>query len=158
MVRSCPDPDWGKTIISIWPDAIFFPGLCLILFSHFCSFMVVWGFGAWIGFEGIGLSVDWAFGLCCGAVWVVLGWGFLYKRRRITLGKNIILQVSRLQFDLVPLNDHKTIWINCLNMEWNRKTIKHLWELTCILIIPLPYDLILTINEHREKSSRPIAT
>ena len=43
-------------------------------------------------------------------------------------------------------------------MERNCKTIKHLWELTCILIIPLPYDLILTINEQREKSSSPIAT
>ena len=27
-------------------------------FSHFCSFLVVWGLGSWIGFLGLGFSVD----------------------------------------------------------------------------------------------------
>ena len=55
----------------------FFPGLFLIIFSYFCSFMVVWGLGSKIGFLGLGFSVDWVWGLWCGAFWVFLGLGSL---------------------------------------------------------------------------------
>ena len=67
--------------------ALFFPGLFFLLFSHLWWFRVLW-LGSWIGFLGLGFSVDWVCGLWC---WVFLdfgGWGSLYKYRRITLGKN----------------------------------------------------------------------
>ena len=66
---------------------IFVPGLFFIIFSHFCSFMVVWGQGHILGFWG------WGFQLM-GLVPVVRGllgflsWGSLCKHKRITLGKN----------------------------------------------------------------------
>ena len=41
------------------PDATFFHRV--INFSHFCSFMVVWGFGSWIEFWEKGLM---GFGAC----------------------------------------------------------------------------------------------
>ena len=57
----------------------FFPGLFFILFSHFCSFMVGWGFGVgvldWV--FGLGFSVDEVWGTCCGA-FLAFGVGALY--------------------------------------------------------------------------------
>ena len=52
--------------------------------------MVVWGFGvgSYIGFLGLGFSVDGVWGLWCGAFWVFLGFGSLYEHKRINLGKN----------------------------------------------------------------------
>ena len=55
--------------------------------------MVVWGLGlgSWIGFLGLGLSVDGVWGLGCGAFWVLWGWGSLYNHKRNTLGKKMVL-------------------------------------------------------------------
>ena len=33
----------------------FFPGFVLYIFSHFCSFMVIWGLGFWGWGHGLGL-------------------------------------------------------------------------------------------------------
>ena len=74
----------------------FFPGLFFILFSHCCSFMVVWGLGLWgwglglvfcgwvfqlMGFGACGLRPSWFFGF--GAL--------QYKHGRINLGNKIML-------------------------------------------------------------------
>ena len=53
--------------------ALFFPGLFVTLSSHFCSFVVVWGLGSWIGILGLGLSGDGVWGLWC---WAFGGFGF----------------------------------------------------------------------------------
>ena len=42
-------------------EAIFFSRVILYNFSHFCSFMVVWGFR--VGFIGLVFSVDGVLGL-----------------------------------------------------------------------------------------------
>ena len=34
----------------------FFPGLFFIIFSYYCSFMVVWGFGVWFLFWVFGVG------------------------------------------------------------------------------------------------------
>ena len=59
---------------------IFFPGLFFIIFSYFGSFMVVWGFG-------VGVFSWWGLGPVVWALLGFLGWGSLYKHKRITLGK-----------------------------------------------------------------------
>ena len=74
---------------------IFFPGLFFIIFFLFwliyggLGFGVL-GLGSYIGFLGLGFSVDGVWGLWCGAFWVFLGWGSLYKHKRITLGKKMV--------------------------------------------------------------------
>ena len=82
---------FSYTLFTGESEAIFFPGLFFINFSYFGSFLVVWGFvlglGSYIWFLGLGFSVDGVWGLWCGALWVFLGWGTLYKHKRITLGK-----------------------------------------------------------------------
>ena len=66
----------------------FFPGLFSTLFSHFCSFMVVRDFGvavfSWWG------SVPVVWGIL-GFFW---GWGYLYKRRRITVRTHVPIHYS----------------------------------------------------------------
>ena len=52
--------------------------------------MVVWGFW-FFRFLGLGVSVDGAW-LLGSVVWGLLGfwgWGFLYKHKRLTLGKKV---------------------------------------------------------------------
>ena len=49
--------------------------------------MVVLGLGSWIGFLGLGFSVDGVLGLW--AFWNIWGWGYLHKHRIITLGKKL---------------------------------------------------------------------
>ena len=56
------------------------------MFAHLWWFGVL-GLGSYFEFLGLGLSVDGVLGLWCGAFWVFLGLGSLYKRKRITLGK-----------------------------------------------------------------------
>ena len=57
--------------------------------------MMVWGFGVgyWFGFLGLVFSVDGVLGDCgvgpSGFFW---GWGFLYKHKRINLGKMVLRQ------------------------------------------------------------------
>ena len=74
----------------------FFPGLFFILFSHFCSFMAVWGLGFWgcglgLGFWAWGFQLI-GFGPCgVGPSVVLSGRGSLYKHRGITLGKTLWL-------------------------------------------------------------------
>ena len=41
------------------------------------------GWGLWIGFLGLGFSVDGVWGLWCGAFWVLWGWGSLYKHKKM---------------------------------------------------------------------------
>ena len=55
----------------------FFPGLFFILFSHFCSFMVVWGFGVVVldGLLGLGFSADGVLALWCWAFCGFIGLG-----------------------------------------------------------------------------------
>ena len=65
-----------------------------LLFIIYYLFMVVWGLALWSwgscrGFLGLGFSAERVWGPWCGAIWVFWGWGFLYKHRRITLGKQI---------------------------------------------------------------------
>ena len=55
MVRSCPDPVWGKTIISTWSDAIFFPRVVL---DTFCSFLLIYGgLGLGLSFRSLDLHL-----------------------------------------------------------------------------------------------------
>ena len=70
----------------------FFPGLFFIIFILLLLIygglgFGVLGLGSYFGFLGLGLSVDGVWGLWCGAFWVFLGLGSLYKHKRITLGK-----------------------------------------------------------------------
>ena len=72
--------------------AIFFPRV--ILYNSFLFWLIygglgfgVLGLGSYIGFFGSGFSVDGVWGLWCGAFWVFLGWGSIYKHKRITLGE-----------------------------------------------------------------------
>ena len=57
----------------------------------FFLFLLIYGdlgfgvLGSYIGFLGLGVSVDGVRGLWCGTFWVSLGWGSLYKHKRITL-------------------------------------------------------------------------
>ena len=77
-----------------------FPRVILYNFvSEFCSFMVVWGFGVEVLdlVFGDGFPVDWVCGLWCGAFWVFLGWGSLYKHKRINLGKMVPAECLALQ-------------------------------------------------------------
>ena len=67
-----------------------FPGLFFIFFSHFCSFMVVWGLGLgsqiWLLGSGSQLKGSWACGVrSFGIFWVAA----LYKRIKISLGKKL---------------------------------------------------------------------
>ena len=68
-----------KWYVNVMP--YFFPGLFIILFSHFCSFTVVWGLRfwrwglGWIGLLGLEFSDDWLWGLWCGAFWGFYGLG-----------------------------------------------------------------------------------
>ena len=77
-----------------------FPGLFFTFFSHSRSFMTVWvlRLGSWIGFSGLGFSVDWVLGLWCEAIWVFGGWSCLYKYIKINLGKrlraNDVIEIS----------------------------------------------------------------
>ena len=50
--------------------------------------MVVWGLGSWIGFLGLGFSVDGACGF--GLSWIFgVGALYIYIHRRLTLGKKL---------------------------------------------------------------------
>ena len=84
-VTCCPGwPGYGSS------GLYFFPGLfftSFFIFSHLWWFGVL-GFGSWIGFLGLGFSVDGVLGLWCEAIRGFWGWGSLYKQLRITLGKN----------------------------------------------------------------------
>ena len=51
---------------------------------------------SWIEFFGFGWSVDWVWGLWCGAFWFFGGLSSLYKRKRITLGNKKLCQFPRL--------------------------------------------------------------
>ena len=62
LMRSLMTLIWESAWIQV-SDAIFFPGLFCIIFSHFCSALVVWGLGSWIGFLRLGFSVDGVWGL-----------------------------------------------------------------------------------------------
>ena len=77
-----------KITLYLFPRVILYT-----FFSHFCSFygglgVGGLGLGSWIGFLGLGFSVDGVWSLWCGAFWVLWGWGSLYNHKRITLGKN----------------------------------------------------------------------
>ena len=76
-------------LVFIDKQAIFFSlsySLYLILiFAHLWWFGVS---GSYIGFLGLGFSVDGVWGLWCGAFWVFWVWCSLYKHKRIILGKN----------------------------------------------------------------------
>ena len=56
----------------------------------------VLGLRSWIGFFGLGCSVDWVWGLWCGAFWFFGGLGSLYKRKILTLGTEKLCQFPRL--------------------------------------------------------------
>ena len=69
---------------------IIFSDSFFIIFSYFCSFMVVWSFGVgvlyWVFWVGV-----FSWGGLGAVVWGLLGlfsWGSLYKHKRITLEKN----------------------------------------------------------------------
>ena len=51
------------------------------------------GLGSWIGFSGLGFSVDGVWGLWCWAFMVLWDWWSQYKHRRINLGKKIASQL-----------------------------------------------------------------
>ena len=76
----------------------FFSGLFFIISFYYCSLMVAWGFGVGVlyGLLRLGFSVDGVMGLWCGAFWNFFGWDFLYKHKRITLGKKWwIISIAR---------------------------------------------------------------
>ena len=60
-----------------------------ILLTFFSILLVYGRLGlvTWVGFLGLGFSVDGVRGLWCGAFGVYWGEGSLYKHRRINLGK-----------------------------------------------------------------------
>ena len=62
---------------------IIFPRVILYNFFLFWLIYGGLGLGSYIEFLGLGLSVDGVWGLLG-----FLGWGSLYKHKRITLGKN----------------------------------------------------------------------
>ena len=84
-----------KTIIyasvAVLRQAIFFPRV--ILYNFFLFWLIYGGFGFWgggliLGFGGRGFQLM-GFGSCgVGPSGFVLGWGSLYKHKRITVGKN----------------------------------------------------------------------
>mgnify|MGYP001801797036 FL=1 len=88
-VTCCPGwPGYGSS------GLYFFPGLFFtffLIFSHLWWFGVL-GFGSWIGFLGLGFSVDGVLGLWCEAIRGFWGWGSLYKHIRINLGKKLCVQ------------------------------------------------------------------
>ena len=80
------------SIIKWAPDhstVIFFPRVILFtFFSHFWSFMVAWGFGVGVLGQVCWVGVfSWGIGPVVGGLLGFLGWGFLYKYKRITMGK-----------------------------------------------------------------------
>ena len=67
------------------PSMLFFPKV--ILYTFF-SFLLIYGglvLGSWIGLLGLGFSADGVWGPGVWVFWGFLGWGSLYKHRRVTL-------------------------------------------------------------------------
>ena len=87
---------------------IFFPGLFFIILSYFGSFMVVWGFG-------VGVFSWWGLGPVVWGLLGFLGWGSLYKHKRITLGKKWCCTDS----SQAPIIMHRLEWCYWhLSVHW----------------------------------------
>ena len=73
-------------------NALFFPGLFFLIFSYFCSFLVVWGFGVGVLFWvfGVGVFSWWGLGPVVQGLLGLFGWGSLYKHKIITLEKEMV--------------------------------------------------------------------
>mgnify|MGYP001796587808 CR=1 FL=1 len=80
--------DWCEMILVCY---IFSQGYSLSFFLTFAHLRWFLGLWSWIGFLGLGFSVDGVLGLWCGAFWVLWGWGSPYTHRRINLGKNFAI-------------------------------------------------------------------
>ena len=91
-----------KLLTDRWAKRYFFPGLSFVYFSHFCSFMVVWGLEFWGWGLGLGFLV-WVFSqFGLGPVaWGLLGFfgglGSQYIFGRKTLGKKSVSQTQSRQ-------------------------------------------------------------
>ena len=55
--------------------SLFFQGYFLHFFSLFCSLWWFGGWGIWVGVLEVGISIDWVWGLRCGAFLFFLGLG-----------------------------------------------------------------------------------
>ena len=53
------------------------------------------GFGSYIGFLDVGVFSRWSLGPVVRGLQGFMGWGSLYKHKRITLGKNGAVQTPR---------------------------------------------------------------
>ena len=95
----------------------FFPGLFFILFSQFCSLMVVWGLevvvSVWV--FGVGVFIWWGWGLWCGTFWFVRGWGSRKKNKRITLGKKWCSSNFLVEPSMTSMLNNEAITSSCLS-------------------------------------------
>ena len=85
-------------VLSVFSPAIFFPRV--ILYNFFLFWLIngglgFWGWGLILGFCGWGFQLM-GFGVCgVGPSGFFFGWGSLYKHKRITLGKKMVLEGLR---------------------------------------------------------------
>ena len=77
-------------LCEVFGAIFFFPGLFFLIFSYFCSFMVVWGFGVGVLYWVFGVFSWWGLGPVVWGLLGFLGLGSLYKHKRINLGKKIV--------------------------------------------------------------------
>ena len=78
-------------VLYFFPRVI--PHIFFLFFAHYYGGVGLWGWGLNLGFWGWGFPLM-GFGVCgaepSGFFWVGL-WGALYKHKRITLGKEMVL-------------------------------------------------------------------
>ena len=99
----------------------------VILCTFFLFLLIYDGLGfrggvlVWV--FGVGFFSWWGFGgLWCGAFWVFWGWGFLYKHKRITLGKMVLRQAWEPKLFVVVTRGH---YLNPLKMVLALKLSLH---------------------------------
>ena len=106
----------------------FFQGYSLYFFLIFAHlwwglwWFRVSGWGIGLGFCGWFFQLMGFGGLWCGAFWVFWGWGFLYKHKRITLGKMVLRQAWEPKLFVVVTRGH---YLNPLKMVLALKLSLH---------------------------------